>query len=39
MAKVVDLIDRVLMNHEDEALLESVANEINTWMKDFPLYS
>ena len=39
MAKVVDLIDRVLMNHEDEAILESVANEINTWMKDFPLYS
>ena len=39
MAKVVDLIDRVLMNHEDEAILEAVANEINTWMKDFPLYS
>ena len=39
MAKVVELIDRVLMNHEDEANLEAVAEEINTWMKDFPLYS
>ena len=39
MARVVDLIDRVIMNYEDEANLDAVREEINTWMKDFPLYS
>lgn len=36
--RIVDLIDRVLMNHEDEAVLASVRSEVNEWMKDFPLY-
>ena len=38
MARVVELIDRVLMNHENEQLIEQVKNEVNTWMKEFPLY-
>ncbi|EMR04327.1 serine hydroxymethyltransferase [Cesiribacter andamanensis] len=38
MARVVDLIDRVLMNHEDEGVLQQVRAEVNSWMKDFPLY-
>lgn len=36
--RIVDLIDRVLMNHEDEAVLASVRSEVNEWMKAFPLY-
>ena len=39
MAKVVDLIDKVLMNYENETIIEEVANEVNEWMKDFPLYA
>jgi len=36
--KIVDLIDRVLMNNEDEALIAKTKTEINEWMKSFPLY-
>ena len=38
MVRVVNLIDKVLMNHEDESIIDSVREEVNTWMKDFPLY-
>jgi len=36
--KVVDLIDRVLMNHENESLILETQKEVNRCMKDFPLY-
>lgn len=36
--RIVDLIDRVLMNHENETILSSVRSEVNGWMKEFPLY-
>lgn len=36
--RIVDLIDKVLMNHEDESVLASVRSEVNEWMKQFPLY-
>lgn len=36
--RIVDLIDRVLMNNEDESVLSSVRSEVNEWMKAFPLY-
>ena len=36
--RIVDLIDRVLMNNDDEAVLSSVRSEVNAWMKEFPLY-
>jgi glycine hydroxymethyltransferase len=36
--KIVDLMDRVLMNHENETLLSETRKEVNRWMKDFPLY-
>jgi glycine hydroxymethyltransferase len=35
---VVDLVDKVLMNHDNEEVLNSVKNEVNEWMKWFPLY-
>lgn len=38
MKRIVDLIDKVLMNHTDEASVKSVKAEVNTWMKNFPLY-
>ena len=38
MDTIAELIDRVLMNPEDEATLSAVRAEVNAWMKDFPLY-
>lgn len=38
MEGVVDLIDRVLMNIDDEKIIASVKNEVNSIMKSFPLY-
>jgi glycine hydroxymethyltransferase len=38
MEQIVVYIDRVLMNHDDEATLSTVKEEINEWMKAFPLY-
>ena len=36
--RIAGLIDRVLMDHENESVLESTRKEINNWMRDFPLY-
>lgn len=38
MTQIVVYIDRVLMNHDDETTLATVKEEINEWMKAFPLY-
>ena len=38
MQTVVDLIDRVLMHIDDEAVIAEVKQEVNTFMKQFPLY-
>jgi glycine hydroxymethyltransferase len=38
METIVDLIDRVLMNHTDEAIIEAVADEVNEMMSDRPLF-
>ncbi len=39
MAKIVDLIDEVINNFEDEAVLEAVAGKVNELMQDKPLFS
>jgi glycine hydroxymethyltransferase len=39
MAEIVELIDEVIMNHENEATLSSVRSRVNSMMKNFPLYS
>lgn len=39
MAKIVDLIDIVLMNHENEAKVAEVKEEVNRWMGAFPLFT
>ncbi len=38
MQTVVDLIDRVLMNIDDESTVTSVSAEVHAFMKMFPLY-
>ena len=38
MEQIVVYIDKVLMNHDNEATLVTVKEEINEWMKAFPLY-
>ena len=38
MPRIVELIDKVLMNHDNEEVVAGVKKEINSWMKDFPLY-
>ena len=36
--RVVELIDRVLMNHDNEKILNTTKAEVNEWMKWFPLF-
>ena len=38
MEQIVVYIDNVLMNHDNESVLATVKEEINEWMKAFPLY-
>ncbi len=38
MQTVVDLIDKVLMNIDDEKIIASVKEEVRSFMKQFPLY-
>ncbi len=38
MRKIVDLIDRTLQHHADEAALAQIKTEVNAWMFKFPLY-
>lgn len=38
MQTVVDLIDRVLMNIDDNATIEAVRTDVKSMMKKFPLY-
>ena len=38
MAKIVELIDRVIENHEDERAIGEVKKEVNTWMSSYPLF-
>ncbi len=38
MQIIVDLIDKVLMNIDDEATILSVKEEVKTFMQQFPLY-
>jgi glycine hydroxymethyltransferase len=38
MKKIVELIDRALQHHQDEAALAKIKSEVNTWMVKFPLY-
>jgi glycine hydroxymethyltransferase len=39
MVRIVELIDEVLMNHDNDTKLASIKQEVNTWMAQHPLYS
>lgn len=39
MERIVDLIDTVLVNHDNDSKIASVKDEVNNWMKQYPLYS
>lgn len=39
MAKIVDLIDTVLVNHENESKIAEVKEEVNNWMNQYPLFT
>ncbi len=38
MRKIVDLVDRVIVNHDKETVIDEVREEVNTMMECFPLY-
>jgi glycine hydroxymethyltransferase len=38
METVVEMIDKVLMNPDDENLIKSTRSEVKEFMKEFPLY-
>jgi glycine hydroxymethyltransferase len=38
MERIVDLIDTVLINHDQEAKIAAIKGEVNNWMKQYPLY-
>ena len=38
MEQIVNLINTVLINHENESKIITIKNEVNSWMKSFPLY-
>lgn len=38
MGRIADLVDRVVNNHEDDAALEKVKQDVQQMMKDKPLY-
>lgn len=38
MVKIVELIDKALSHHDNEEALNSIKEEVNNWMQNFPLY-
>jgi len=38
MEHVVQMLDRVLMNINDEKTIQCVSNEVKEWMQEYPLY-
>jgi glycine hydroxymethyltransferase len=38
MENIVDLLDKALMNADDDQKLETIAKDVNSFMKGFPLY-
>ena len=38
MSQIVDMVDKALMNHDNEAVLKTIKGEVNEWVKQFPLY-
>jgi glycine hydroxymethyltransferase len=39
MGEIVELIDKVLSNYDNETVIKSVAEKVNSIMKDYPLFA
>ena len=39
MQRIVDLIDRVLVNVDNDSTIKEVRNEVNNWMSSYPLFN
>lgn len=39
MSKIADLIDRVIVNPEDESSLEAIRDDVNDMMENYPLFA
>jgi glycine hydroxymethyltransferase len=39
MITIVEMIDRALVNAENEEMLHALRGEVNAFMKQFPLYA
>jgi glycine hydroxymethyltransferase len=38
MHRIVEFIDSSLSNHDNDTKLSAIRNEVNAWMRDFPLF-
>lgn len=38
MHRIVEFIDSSLTNHDNDTKLSAIRNEVNAWMRDFPLF-
>lgn len=38
MSQIVDMVDKALMNHDNETVLKQIKGDVNEWVKQFPLY-
>ncbi len=38
MSRIVELIDRVIQNHDNEGEIKQVKKEVNEWMSSYPLF-
>jgi glycine hydroxymethyltransferase len=39
MARIVELMDDVLTNHDNESKIDAVRKEVNGWMQQYPLFA
>jgi glycine hydroxymethyltransferase len=39
MARIVELIDETLMNHDNDTRIGQVRQQVNNWLQDYPLFS
>lgn len=38
MTRIVELVDKVLVNHSNDQIITDVRNEVNDWMQAYPLF-
>ncbi len=39
MIRIVDYVDRVLMNHDNETIINGIKGDINAWMQNYELFT